>query len=50
MLMQRRKRWVESIGPVFEKDPMTLPKESIFSDIDELVSREKAGAILEDET
>jgi len=48
MLMERRKRWVETIGPVFDKDLTVLPEGTIFSDLDELMEREKAGAAEEE--
>ena len=49
MLMERRKRWIETIGPVFDRDLLTaLPPSgsagSIFNDLDELIQREAAGA------
>lgn len=49
MLMERRKRWVETIGPVFDRDLLTaLPPSgsagSIFNGLDELIQRETAGA------
>jgi transcriptional adapter 3 len=48
MLMERRKRWVETIGPVFDKDLTVLPNDTIFSDMDELKEREKIGATEEE--
>ncbi|KAF8243490.1 hypothetical protein K440DRAFT_664040 [Wilcoxina mikolae CBS 423.85] len=48
MLMERRKRWVETIGPVFDKDLTVLPEGTIFGDLDELMESEKAGAAEEE--
>jgi len=43
MLMERRKRWTDTIGPVFDKDITALPKGSIFEGMEELMAREKVG-------
>lgn len=46
MLLERRKRWVETIGPVFDHGLLTdlPPSGSVFNDLDELTQREEAGA------
>ncbi|PWW75076.1 hypothetical protein C7212DRAFT_206372 [Tuber magnatum] len=47
-LMERRKKWMDSIGPVFEEGLMRLPKGSIFGDLEELIEKEKEGVAEED--
>jgi transcriptional adapter 3 len=44
-LMERRRRWNETIGPVFDKDLTRLPERSIFENLTELVEREKVGTV-----
>ena len=48
MLMERRKRWIETIGPVFDKDLTVLPADSIFDNLGELMEHEKAGGAEEE--
>ncbi|KAA8910790.1 histone acetyltransferases subunit 3-domain-containing protein [Sphaerosporella brunnea] len=48
LLMERRRRWVDTIGPVFDKDMGMLPEGSIFGDLEELVEKEKAEAAEDD--
>lgn len=47
-LMERRKKWMNSIGPVFDENITRLPTESIFEGLDELVEKEKEGAVEEE--
>jgi transcriptional adapter 3 len=47
-LMERRKKWMTSIGPVFEEGLTRLPKGSIFGGLEELVEKEKEGVAEED--
>jgi transcriptional adapter 3 len=48
LLMERRKRWVDTIGPVFDKDLGVLPEGTIFGDLQELMEKEKAEAAEDD--
>ena len=41
MLMERRKKWIDSVGPVFEKGIGRVPKESIFGDAEMAVMMER---------
>ncbi|KAI5843887.1 histone acetyltransferases subunit 3-domain-containing protein [Morchella snyderi] len=43
-LMERRKKWMSSIGPVFDENITRLPAESIFQSMEELLEKEKEGA------
>ncbi|KAF8474262.1 histone acetyltransferases subunit 3-domain-containing protein [Kalaharituber pfeilii] len=43
MIMERRKRWKEIIGAVFEEDMTRIPKESIFNNLEELERIEEEG-------
>jgi len=47
-LMERRKKWMDSIGPVFEEGLTRLPKSSIFGGLEGLVEKEKEGVAEED--
>jgi len=42
-LMERRKRWKETIAPVFDKDMTRIPSESIFNNLEELERVEEMG-------
>ncbi|KAF8417236.1 histone acetyltransferases subunit 3-domain-containing protein [Tirmania nivea] len=42
-LMERRKRWKETIAPVFDKDMTRIPSESIFNNLEELERIEEMG-------
>lgn len=44
-LMERRKKWIDSVGPVFDEDVSRIPKESIFEDsaMATLTEREREG-------
>ncbi|KAG0636769.1 histone acetyltransferases subunit 3-domain-containing protein [Tuber brumale] len=48
-LMERRKKWMTSIGPVFEEGLTRLPKGSIFSGLEELIEKEKEGGVTEED-
>ncbi|TGZ83146.1 hypothetical protein EX30DRAFT_317159 [Ascodesmis nigricans] len=48
MLMERRRRWIETIGPVFEDGLQKLPERTVFKDLDDLVEREKNWAAEEE--
>jgi transcriptional adapter 3 len=48
LLMERRKRWIDTIGPVFDKDLGVLPEGTIFGDLQELMEKEKAEAAEDD--
>ncbi|RPB25255.1 hypothetical protein L211DRAFT_848121 [Terfezia boudieri ATCC MYA-4762] len=47
-LMERRKRWKETIAPVFDKDMTRIPSESIFNDLEELERIEEMGGVDEE--
>lgn len=47
-LMERRKKWMNSIGPVFEEGLTRLPRGSVFGSLEELVEKEKEGVAEED--
>ncbi|KAH0606653.1 uncharacterized protein H6S33_003487 [Morchella sextelata] len=47
-LMERRKKWMSSIGPVFDENITRLPTESIFQSMEELLEKEKEGAAEEE--
>lgn len=47
-LMERRKKWMDAIKPVFDQDLTGLPKESIFEDLGGLIEKEKEGVAEED--
>lgn len=42
-LMERRKRWKETIAPVFDKDMTRIPSESIFNNLEVLERIEEMG-------
>lgn len=42
-LMERRKKWMNSIGPVFDENITRLPTGSIFDKLEELIEKEKEG-------
>lgn len=48
VLMERRKRWKETIGAVFDKDMTRIPAESIFNNLEELERIEEMGGLEED--
>jgi len=48
LLMERRKRWIDTIGPVFDKDLGILPEGTIFNNLNDLVEREKLEAAEEE--
>ena len=45
MLMERRKKWIDSVGPVFEEGIGRVPKESVFGDTEMgvMLEREREG-------
>ncbi|KAL7266510.1 Transcriptional regulator [Rhizina undulata] len=43
-LMERRKRWMTTIGPVFDEGVTKMPTETIFSGLEDLMEKEKVGA------
>ena len=43
MLMERRKRWKETIGAVFEDNMTKIPNDSIFNNLEELERIEELG-------
>lgn len=47
-LMERRKKWMNAIGPVFEEGLTRLPRGSVFGSLEELVEKEKEGVAEED--
>ncbi|PUU83125.1 histone acetyltransferases subunit 3-domain-containing protein [Tuber borchii] len=47
-LMERRKKWMNAIAPVFEEGLTRLPRGSIFGGLEELVEKEKEGVAEED--
>lgn len=47
-LMERRKRWKEIIGAVFEDDMTRIPNESIFKSLEELERIEEEGGVEEE--
>ncbi|KAI5850684.1 histone acetyltransferases subunit 3-domain-containing protein [Tricharina praecox] len=48
LLMERRRRWVDTIGPVFDKDLGVLPESTIFERMKELLEKEKLEAAEEE--
>ena len=46
--MERRKRWKETIAPVFDKDMTRIPSESIFNNLEELERIEEMGGAEEE--
>ena len=46
--MERRRRWKETIGAVFDKDMTRIPTESIFSNLEALERIEEEGGVVED--
>jgi len=48
LLMERRKRWVDTIGPVFDKDLGVLPEGTIFDNLEDLVEKQKLEAAEEE--
>ena len=47
-LMERRRRWKETIGAVFDKDMTRIPTESIFGNLEALERIEEEGGVVED--
>lgn len=48
-IMERRKRWIDTIGPVFEKDLAVLPDGSIFENMEDLQEAERLQRAADDE-
>lgn len=46
--MERRKRWKETIGAVFDKDMTKIPTDSIFNNLEDLERIEEMGGAEEE--
>ena len=48
VIMERRKRWKISIGPMVEETPKTIPSDTIFGDLEELEKAEREKEVEDD--